>query len=149
MLKKVIQGIALFLVLFVYASSPTFAVDTENAAGTRASLYLDSYNAYVHAAGGGNLEIWFDVIATGHMDEVGALTIIIQSSKNGSTWSTMQTFLHSDYASMLEYDDFEHCSYVEYKGISGQYYRAYVTIWAGRNGDGDSRQILTRTVRAL
>ncbi len=148
MLKKVMRNIALILVIMICVSSTTFAAKTDTEAGTRASLYLDSYNAYIYAAGGGNLEIWFDVIATGNMDEVGALTIILQASKDGNSWSRVKTFQYSDYDSMLEYDDFEHCSYVEYKGISGQHYRAYVTIWAGRNGDGDSRQIITGTVKA-
>lgn len=30
-------------------------------------------------------------------------------------------------------------TYVSYQGIAGKYYKAYVCIWAGKNGSGDTR----------
>lgn len=29
-----------------------------------------------------------------------------------------------------------YCSYVSYQGAAGKYYKAYVCIWAGKNGGG-------------
>ena len=44
-----------------------------------------------------------------------------------------------NYDSMLVYDDWTHTSYVSYQGTTGKQYKAYVCIWAGKNGGGDTR----------
>ena len=49
-----------------------------------------------------------------------------------------KTYLHDDYSSMLATNDFYHSSYVIYNGTDGKYYKAYVCIWAGKNGTGVS-----------
>ena len=82
------------------------------------------------------------------MDEVGVLTIILEESDDGDIWDTVKTFRHASYSNMLEYDSVDCVSDVYYSGIEDKYYRAYVTVWAGKDGDGDSRQILTDVVRA-
>ena len=105
-----------------------------------ASYYLDSYNTYICDMGSGKIQIWFDVMGTGTMDELGTLRIMLyESSDSGKTWKWVKTYLHEDYASMLAYDDYYHCSYVSYQGSSSKTYKAYVCIWAGKNGSGDTR----------
>ena len=49
---------------------------------------------------------------------------------------------------MLVNDKTFYASSVDYSGTKGSSYRAYVTVWAGKNGDGDSREILTNIVVA-
>ncbi len=49
---------------------------------------------------------------------------------------------------MLGFNKRFHVSHVDYSGISGYLYRADVTIWAGKNGSGDSRRILTSAIIA-
>lgn len=49
---------------------------------------------------------------------------------------------------MLANDKDFYVSSVDYSGTEGHSYKAYVTIWAGKDGDGDSREILTDTVVA-
>ena len=120
----------------------------EDSYSTRASYYLDAYSAYIYAEGNGDIEIWFDVTGTGTMDEIGALSIILKESTDGSTWSTVQTYKHEDYSNMLGANEVFYTSHVDYSGVSGRYYKAYVTIWAGEDGNGDSRQITTRTITA-
>lgn len=104
-----------------------------------ASRYLTSYNTYICDMGGGRIEIWYDVTGTGDMDEIGVLSIILYESSDNSTWTRVKTYSHQNYSSMLAYDDWCHTSYVSYQGTAGKYYKAYVCIWAGKNGGGDTR----------
>lgn len=104
-----------------------------------ASRYLTSYNTYICDMGGGRMEIWYDVTGTGDMDEIGVLSIILYESSDNSTWTRVKTYSHQNYSSMLAYDDWCHTSYVSYQGTAGKYYKAYVCIWAGKNGSGDTR----------
>lgn len=113
------------------------------AAETRASAYLAAYLAYVYVDQDGTVSVWYDVQASGTMDEVGVLTIRLQEQAPGSsTWTTVKTYFHTDYPDLLSYNDDLHYGHVDYKGTVGYSYQAYVTIWAGKNGDGDSRIIL-------
>lgn len=104
-----------------------------------ASYYLDSYNTYICDMGSGNLEIWFSVMGTGDMDEIGVLSIRLYESSDNQNWTRVKTYSHENYSSMLAYDDWSHISYVSYQGTAGKYYKAYVCIWAGKNGSGDTR----------
>ncbi len=104
-----------------------------------ASYYLDSYNTYICDMGNGRIEIWFDVMGTGDMDEIGVLSIKLYESSDNTNWTRVKTFLHEDYSSMLAEDEWYHCSCVSYQGTAGKYYKAYVCIWAGKNGSGDTR----------
>lgn len=117
------------------------------AAQVRASYYLDAYNAYVYLPGNGNVQVWFDVSGTGYMDEIGALSIEIYecstNSSNINDWTWKKTFTHDSTSGMLSYNDDFHSGHVTYSGTAGKYYKAYVTIWAGKNGDGDARYFWT------
>lgn len=113
-----------------------------------ASYYLDAYNTYICAVGSGNLQIWYEVMGTGDMDEIGVLSIRLYESSDNINWSWVKTFSHENYSSMLVDDDWYHSSYVSYKGTAGKYYKAYVGIWAGKNGSGDTRYMWTPVERA-
>ena len=114
-----------------------------------ASRYLSAYNTYVCAMGGGELQIWFEVMGTGKMDEIGTLSIMLYESTDNSNWSYVTTFLHENYSSMLVEDDYYHADYVPYyNAVNGRYYKAYVCIWAGKDGGGDTRYMWTPSERA-
>jgi len=113
-----------------------------------ASYYLDAYNTYICAVGGGNIQIWFEVMGTDDMDEIGTLSIVLYESTDNSNWTWVDTFLHEDYEEMLIEDDFWYMNYVPYDGVAGRYYKAYVCIWAGKDGGGDSRYMWATSVRA-
>lgn len=82
-------------------------------------------------------------MGTGDMDEIGTLSIKLYESSDNTNWTRVKTFLHEDYSTMLTYDDYFHCSCVSYQGTAGKYYKAYVCIWAGKDGGGDSRYVWT------
>ena len=113
----------------------------------RASDYLSAYNAYVYLPGDGEVRVYFNVRGTNTMDELGALFIQIYecstNSSNLNDWEWKKTFAHDKNPGMLGYDDFYHSGYVSYQGTPGKYYKAYVCVWAGKDGDGDTRYFWT------
>ncbi len=136
--KSILLKITALCLIFTLGF-PVSAVEANDPVMPIASYYLDSYNTYICDVGNGRIQIWFDVMGTGTMDEIGVLSIeLYEVNSNGSlTW--LKTYLHEDYSSMLATDDFYHCSYVSYQGSSSKTYKAQVCIWAGKNGNGDTR----------
>ena len=118
------------------------------AADVRSSLYLHSYSAYIYPAGWGKVQVWFSVDGVNDMDEIGALEIQLYESKDNETWTWVDTFQFSDYPDMLGYNNFYHTGHIEYNGTIGRYYKAYVCVWAGKDGDGDYRYFWTYSEKA-
>jgi hypothetical protein len=77
------------------------------------------------------------------MDEIGTLFIEIHESTDGVNWDRVKVFNHYSTSGMLSYNDDYHSGYVSYDGTKGNYYKAYVCVWAGENGDGDNRYFWT------
>lgn len=142
-----IKIIALFLVFSLTVPVAANAATAEPVI-PMASYYIDVYNSYVCVMGFGRIEVWFDVMGTGDMDEIGALSIMVYESTDNMTWKHVKSYLHETYSTMLIEDDFFHCSSVSYQGVPGRYYKAYVCIWAGKNGGGDSRYMWTSVKQA-
>lgn len=118
------------------------------AADTRASDYLTAYSAYLYPAGWGKVQVWFHVDGTNYMDEIGALEIQLYESKDNENWTWVKTFDYPDNSGMLGYNNYYHDGHVEYNGTIGRYYKAYVCIWAGKDGDGDTRYFWTSPKKA-
>lgn len=109
----------------------------------RASEYLDNYGAYIYLPGSGLVQVWFDVQGTGTMDELGILSIEIWESKDGNNWTWKKSFTHDSTPGMISNNDFFHSGHVEYQGIEGRYYKAYLCAWGGKDGNGDTRYFWT------
>ena len=135
---NLIKLVAVVLVLSLLTPMNVSAASIEGAQ-PRASDYLNSYNTYICTMGSGKLEIWYSVVGVGDMDEIGVLSIKLYESTDKTNWTRVKTYSHENYSSMLIEDDFFHSSYVSYNGTVGKYYKAYVCIWAGKNGSGDTR----------
>ena len=138
----VIKVVAVILLVVMLCPAEVFAVES------RASYYLSSYSAYVYRAGWGKIQVWIDVTGTGYMDEIGSLQIQLYESTDNENWTWVKTFDYTDYSDMLGYDDFSHTGHIEYSGTLGRYYKAYVCIWAGKNGAGDTRYFWTNSEKA-
>ena len=108
-----------------------------------ASSYLNSYNAYIYTAGSGKIQVYYSVFGVGYMDTLGALTIRIYESTDNSNWTWVKSFTNDTTPSMVGYDDYYHSGHVDYQGVAGRYYKAYVCIWAGKDGGGDTRYFYT------
>lgn len=142
MSKRVTKIISLVLIIILVFSTFAFA------AGARASLYLKSYTASTSAQGNGIVRVSFTVGATGLMDNVGASIITLQYSFDNSTWYTETTFYSSSTSGMIRSNSANYTSYVEYSGISGLYYRAFVTVYASNSNGSDTAQIYAGSIKA-
>ena len=138
--------IAAILVIVLFL--PIGVIVTAEEITPRASYYLDSYNAYLYNAAFGKIQVYFDVTGVNYMDEIGALRVKIYESTDKETWTWVETYNNGDTPSLLGYNDYYYSSHVDYKGTIGRYYKAYVTIWAGKDGDGDTRYYWTQPVKA-
>lgn len=127
------------LLLVVTLSIPVHASESVSPAMPLASSYINSYNSYICDMGGGEFQIWFEVLSIGTMDELGTLSIRLYEVNNDGSLTWVKTFLHEDNSSMLRYNYHFHSSYVSFQGSSSKTYKAYVCIWAGKNGGGDTR----------
>lgn len=114
----------------------------------RASAYLDSYSAYVYPAGSGNVRVYYSVVGTDYMDEIGYLRIAIYESTDNSNFTCVRTFTDDNTPSLMDYNDYYHSGSVTYDGVVGRYYKAYVCVWAGENGSGDTRYFWTSAKKA-
>ena len=140
--KAIVRMIACVLIITMIIPTGVSA-----AVEPRASDYLSAYNAYVYLPGDGEVRVYFNVEGTRIMDELGSLVIQIYecstNSSNLNDWEWKTAFTHDSTPGMLGYDDFYHSGYVSYQGTPGKYYKAYVCVWAGKDGDGDTRYFWT------
>ena len=127
---------------------PVNARAASETATPRASYYLDSYNTYIYPAAFGKIQVWFSVTGVNYMDDLGTLSIQIFESTDKENWTWVKTYTNGDTPSMLGHDDYYHSGHVDYQGTIGRYYKAYVCIWAGKDGDGDTRYMWTDVQRA-
>ena len=87
-------------------------------------------------------------VYTTWMDEIGTLVIQVYESKDNENWTWVKSYSHDTSSGMLGYDKVYHSGYVEYSGTIGRYYKAYVCIWAGKDGAGDTRYMWTQPKKA-
>lgn len=135
-----IKLIAIILVLSLITPCTASAVTSESIT-PYASKYLSLYSAYVYVTTSGEVQVWFEVMGADDLDEIGALRIVLYESSDNSNWDDVKTFLYESTSDMLFYDDDYISSHVSWQGTYGKYYKAYVTIWGGKNGGGDTRYI--------
>lgn len=140
--RLMIRAIAFILVFAAVLPISAMAVES------RASDYLGMYTAYIYPAGWGKVQVWFSVDGTGTMDEIGALEIQLFESKDNENWTWVKTFRYPDDSGMLGFNNYFYDGHVEYNGTIGRYYKAYVCVWAGKDGDGDTRYFWTPVEKA-
>lgn len=139
----------LILLLIAILIFPINTVATEySTPDVRASHYLTSYNTYVYPAALGKIQIWFSVTGVNVMDEIGVLNIHIYESTDNENWTWVKTYKHTTTSGMLDYDTIYYSNYVQHQGTIGRYYKAYVCIWAGKDGGGDTRYMWTDIEKA-
>lgn len=142
-----VRFLALFLIVATLVPIGAQAAVTETVQ-PRASAYLSMYNAYVYAAGSGLVQVYFEAHGAGYVDELGCLSISIYESTDNSTWTWKKTFTHDSTSGMLGYNKFYHSGHVNYQGAANRYYKAFVTIWGGNDGTGDTRSFWTSSKKA-
>lgn len=140
MYKKSVRIITLVLIVALLLS--TAALATEN----RASEYISSKIAYITSTGGGSINIYFDVIATGRMSTLGASVIKVYKS-NGDMVKTFRSVFEGC-EHMVASNVITYANYVTYDGVPGQSYYAVVTFYAADSTGSDSIPYTTSTEQA-
>ncbi len=130
--------IAVCLVLVLTVPTVASAAKPEGAL-PYASHYLSEYSAYVYVTSTGEVQVWFDVLGVGTMDELGVLSVEYYESTDGSNWKWVDTLQHDTTSGMLFYNDDYVSSHVSIQGSTDKQYKAYVCVWGGKDGDGNSR----------
>ena len=134
------KTLRLFAFIFVL-----LALSVSTYAATESSLYLSYYNAFISKSGN-TIQINFDVQGTRKMDTIGATEIYLyERADSSSSWTLVQTFLSTDPAytsSMLSNNTAFKYDYVSYTGNASYQYKAYVTVYAEKDGGSDSRGII-------
>ena len=143
-MKKFTKVLAIILVLAMLA--PSVAAATIDPVQPLASSYLSSYSASLDFSGS-TITTYFRVYGTGTMAEIGVKGIILQASTDQKIWTNVAVYnyTNSQYSDlMMAYNRLYFNSSVSYSGgISGYYYRAKVTVWAGDGTNGDYRVFYT------
>ena len=120
------------------------AASGENARG---SAFFVSHCTYMYKTGGTNFQIWFEVMATAPMDELGVSFIQLQRSTDQTNWTPVKYYYPNSWASMIEENTAFHTDCVTYIGSTGYYYRAYVTYYARSGNNVGYYDTYTDTIR--
>jgi hypothetical protein len=138
-MKRFLSIVILVLVIF------NSALVTVSHATMEASDYLSAYCVYIDNSGN-TISINYEVIGTGKMDYVGVTQIYLyERVDSNSDWSLVQTYLSSNpsYTStMLGTNTSMKMDNVDYSGNLSYQYKAYVTVYAEKNGGSDSRNLI-------
>ena len=130
-MKRFVRIICLVLVLSMTIAVPAYALEQSQ----RASDFFSSFKAYCYTSSSGQLAVYFKVIATDTMDELGASIIKVQQSSDGTNWTTVRTFTKDVYTQMKNTNTVMHATTLYCSKTSGYYYRAYVEFYA-KNSTG-------------
>lgn len=146
--KSSITRIMALLLIFAMLLPMTVNAAEANIVQPRASDYLSSYSGYVSVAGSGKVHLCFSVTGTGTMDQVGALKIQVYESTDNENWTWKKTYNNNSYPSMIGTNKLYHSGYMTYQGVAGRYYKAYIGVYAGNDGAGDTRYFWTSSKKA-
>ena len=130
-MKRIMRLVCLVLAVTMCVAVSAYAMEQD----PKASSYFAAYRAYCTATSSTSLTVSVHVIAVGEMDEIGASTVIVQKSSDGTNWTTEKTFTKQDTAGMINTNIGSHAFTLTCNKTSGYYYRAYVTFYA-KNSTG-------------
>lgn len=99
-------------------------------AGTWSSAFFTEIRAYLVQASTYTFEIWFDLTATGGMEELGVSEIKLERSSDNSNWMTIKTYEPDRYSQLMDANSAFHSGHVTYTGTTGFYFRARVLFYA-------------------
>lgn len=130
-MRKIARGVCVLLVFIMAFSSTVFAATVKD---LRASIFFVATSASIDKTSTG-IKIWADVTGKDMMDQLGASTVVVERSMDGSSWSPVKTFTKEAYPEMIRTGTAFHSFSLPYTATSGYYYRAYVTFYA-KKGTG-------------
>lgn len=132
----------IFSVCSAFASAAYIQPD-----GTQSSAYLSSYSADTDVDSTGKVYVSVSVDARVYATQVGAKTIYIYESTNGTTFTRVATYSSTYYPDMMGSGWHYYDTPIEYQGVAGRYYYARVQVYAADAYGSDSRWYETVTVQ--
>lgn len=131
-MKRLTQCAIAILLVGCFLVMPVFAVEDQV---DRASDYFIKQSAYLSEVSDTEFEVWFDVVATKGMDELGVSAIYVEESPDGSDWTNHKTYTKSEYPELIDYETGFYGTHVTCSGKKGYYYQAQVIFYAkdGKN----------------
>ena len=124
-MKRFLRIVCLLVVFATLAAIPAYAQEVT----PRGSDELSSYRAYCTKKTSTSVVVSYHVIGTTALDEIGANTIKVQYSSDGTNWTTAKTFQKSVYTSMVNYNTGAHAGTLTAYVPAGMQYRAYVEFY--------------------
>lgn len=112
---------------------------TTASAAVQSSAYLDGYSAGLTADPHGAMVITVDVTGVGYMSKIGAKTIYVYESTNGTDFYWVATYESSNYPKMMGSGTYLYDDVITHQGTPGLYYCATVCVYAGNSSGGDER----------
>lgn len=136
--QRVTRTVLILLIMVLLLSSASYA-------SNKASLYLSAYTAYITKSGN-TININFEVVGTRMMDKLGTTEIYLyEKTSTYGSWTLVATYLSTDptyAASMIGTNTGYKMDSVSFSGSSSYQYKAYVTVYAEKDGGSDSRDII-------
>ncbi len=117
-------------------------------ASARSSNYLDAYRVVLTPQSGGKIVITVDVDGIRNMTQIGASTIFLYESRNGTDFTRIKTYNYEDYPTMMGSGIHHYKDAATYYGVVGRYYYATAYCYAGDETGYDEKSYTTSTVRA-
>ena len=145
-MRRFIRIICLILVVASLTTMTAFAAETMD---PRGSSFFTVASAYFNVVSGTKFDIWFDVTATGTMDELGASEIVLERSTDMVNWTTVKTYRRANYSQLVNTDAcVTYSASVPYTYTDGYYYCATVTLYA-KKGNGTASATVTSDILDL
>ena len=141
-MKRFIRLVCLLVVFATLAAVPTYA-QGENA---RSSSYISAYRAHCTQVSSTSVSVFFHILGTAIMDEIGTTEIKLQYSSDQVNWTTAQTFTKDAYPIMTDTNTATHAEEVIGTVPSGKYYRAHVTFYSAKDGGFGERYYTTAII---
>lgn len=136
--NRIMRSIFAFCLIFILLTPNVASAAVKPPVDPQASNYIALYHGYI-ARSGNTIQPVFSVAGTYVMDRIGATEIYLYESSDGTNYSLVKTFRYTNYSNMMAYNESAHASYMTYNGNANYYYKAYICVYAGKNGGGDSR----------
>lgn len=134
----------LSLILLVCMASSLLCVE----ASARSSNYLDLYGIVLTPQSGGKIVVTVDVDGIRSMTQIGATTIFLYESTDGTDFTRIKTYKYEDYPTMMGSGIHYYKDAATYNGVAGRYYYAIGYCYAGDETGHDEKSYTTSIVRA-
>lgn len=140
--KKFLSGLFALVMVFTFLS-------TSASASVYSSAYLNCYRAGITPEENGAMVITVDVTGVGYMTEIGAKTIYLYESTNGTDFTRVKIYRSSAYPQMMGSGTNFYEDVVTYQGTPGYYYYARVYVYAANENGSDEKVYETAARQAI